>query len=310
MYPKGGEALSRRKWQGLFLAAALAVLLARSAVAAEAVRRGLLLCARSVIPALFPYFVVSGLFISLGFAESIGRRLAPLTRRLFGVGGAGAAAFFLGLLGGYPVGGRTVGQLYRAGELEKDEAEHLLAFCNNAGPSFILGVAGLGCFGSLRTGVILYCLHALSAVLTGVFLRNKNASRPAPYRRTLPPQKMLSAFLTSVQEAAEAMLRLCGFVVFALVVQAVLADGTGLRHPAFLGFIELTGGVAGLGNSRQDFVWAAALLGWGGLSVHGQTAAVLGGTDLRLRQYFAGKLLQAVFSAIGALFVANCLDLI
>ena len=120
----------------------MVLLLWRSAVAAEAVRRGLTLCARSVIPALFPYFVVSGLFISLGFADGVGRRLEPLTRRLFGVGGAGASAFFLGLLGGYPVGGRTVGQLYRAGRLSKNEAERLLAFCNNAGPSFILGVVG------------------------------------------------------------------------------------------------------------------------------------------------------------------------
>lgn len=302
--------MSKRRWQGLFLASALIILLARSAVAAEAVRRGLALCARSVIPALFPYFVVSGLFISLGFAESVGRRLAPLTRQLFGVGGAGAAAFFLGLLGGYPVGGRTVGQLYRAGELEKDEAEHLLAFCNNAGPSFILGVAGLGCFGSLRAGAILYCIHAVSAVLVGLFLRKSSKYRPASQRQIAPPQKLLPAFLSSVQEAAEAMLRLCGFVVFALVVQAVLAEGTGLRHPAFLGFIELTGGVAGLGNSKVDFVWAAALLGWGGLSVHGQTAAVLGGTDLRMTRYFLGKLLQAIISAIGAFFAINYLDII
>lgn len=302
--------MNKRKWQGLFLAAALVALLARSAVAAEAVRRGLALCARSVIPALFPYFVVSGLFISLGFAESVGRHLAPLTRRLFGVGGAGAAAFFLGLLGGYPVGGRTVGQLYRAGELEKDEAEHLLSFCNNAGPSFILGVAGLGCFGSLRAGIILYGIHAFSAVLVGIFLRKSSQSRPPSRQQVTPPQSLLPAFLSSVQEAAGAMLRLCGFVVFALVVQAVLAEGTGLRHPAFLGFIELTGGVAGLGDSKGDFVWAAALLGWGGLSVHGQTAAVLGGTDLRLNRYFLGKLLQAIFSAMGAFFAINYLDII
>ena len=147
--------MTRRKLWALILASVMVLLLWRSAVAAEAVRRGLTLCARSVIPALFPYFVVSGLFISLGFADGVGRRLEPLTRRLFGVGGAGASAFFLGLLGGYPVGGRTVGQLYRAGRLSKDEAERLLAFCNNAGPSVILGVVGVGCFGSLRTGVYL-----------------------------------------------------------------------------------------------------------------------------------------------------------
>lgn len=274
----------------------MVLLLWRSAVAAEAVRRGLALCARSVIPALFPYFVVSGLFISLGFADGVGRRLEPLTRRLFGVGGAGASAFFLGLLGGYPVGGRTVGQLYRAGRLSKDEAERLLAFCNNAGPSFILGVVGVGYFGSLRTGVYLYLVHAFSAVLVGILFRKKApvSGQKVRYSAAFEP---IAAFVRAVGEAAEGMVRLCGFVVFFLVILALITDLTGLNHPALLGFVELTSGVTALEGSRGNLAWAAALLGWGGLSVHGQTAAVLSDTDLGLGRYFLGKILQAIFSA-------------
>lgn len=274
----------------------MVLLLWRSAVAAEAVRRGLTLCARSVIPALFPYFVVSGLFISLGLADGVGRRLEPLTRRLFGVGGAGASAFFLGLLGGYPVGGRTVGQLYRAGRLSKEEAERLLAFCNNAGPSFILGVVGVGCFGSLRTGVYLYLVHAFSAVLVGVLFRKKAPvlGQKVRYSATFEP---VPAFVRAVGEAAEGMVRLCGFVVFFLVILALITDLTGLNHPVLLGFVELTSGVTALEGSRGNLAWAAALLGWGGLSVHGQTAAVLSDTDLGLGRYFLGKILQAILSA-------------
>lgn len=290
--------MKKRMWQALGLLGVMALLLVRSAVAGEAVRRGLTLCARSIIPALFPYFVVSGLFTSLGFAEGVGRRLAPVTEHLFGVGGAGASALFLGLLGGYPVGGRTAGQLYRAGRLEKDEAQRLLAFCNNAGPSFILGVVGLGCFQSLRAGVLLYVIHALSAVLVGVLQKKKGRPRRSAPRPLSPPEKILPAFIRSVQDSAGAMVRICGFVVFALVVQALLVELTGITHPAALGFIELTGGVVRLGSSPSDFVWAAALLGWGGLSVHGQTAAVLAGTGLRMDRYFLGKLLQAAVSAV------------
>lgn len=288
--------MTKRKLWALILVSVMVLLLWRSAVAAEAVRRGLTLCARSVIPALFPYFVVSGLFISLGFADGVGRRLEPLTRRLFGVGGAGASAFFLGLLGGYPVGGRTVGQLYRAGRLSKDEAERLLAFCNNAGPSFILGVVGVGCFGSLRTGIYLYLVHAFSAVLVGILFRKKApvSGQKVRYSATFEPT---AAFVRAVGEAAEGMVRLCGFVVFFLVILALITDLTGLNHPVLLGLAELTTGVTALGGRPGDLVWAAALLGWGGLSVHGQTAAVLSDTDLGLGRYFLGKILQAIFSA-------------
>ena len=288
--------MTKRKLWALILVSVMVLLLWRSAVAAEAVRRGLTLCARSVIPALFPYFVVSGLFISLGFADGVGRRLEPLTRRLFGVGGAGASAFFLGLLGGYPVGGRTVGQLYRAGRLSKDEAERLLAFCNNAGPSFILGVVGVGCFGSLRIGVYLYLVHAFSAVLVGILFRKK-APVSGQKVRSSADFEPIAAFVRAVGEAAEGMVRLCGFVVFFLVILALITDLTGLNHPVLLGLAELTTGVTALKGRPGDLVWAAALLGWGGLSVHGQTAAVLSDTDLGLGRYFLGKILQAIFSA-------------
>ena len=288
--------MTKRKLWALILVSVMVLLLWRSAVAAEAVRRGLTLCARSVIPALFPYFVVSGLFISLGFADGVGRRLEPLTRRLFGMGGAGASAFFLGLLGGYPVGGRTVGQLYRAGRLSKDEAERLLAFCNNAGPSFILGVVGVGCFGSLCTGVYLYLVHAFSAVLVGILFRKKAPVLGQKVRYSAP-FKPIAAFVRAVGEAAEGMVRLCGFVVFFLVILALITDLTGLNHPVLLVLAELTTGVTALEGRPGDLVWAAALLGWGGLSVHGQTAAVLSDTGLDLGRYFLGKILQAIFSA-------------
>lgn len=298
--------MSKRKWQALCLLGVMAVLLVSSAAAGEAVRRALSLCARSVVPALFPFFVVSGLFTSLGFAEGMGRRLTPAAALLFRVSGAGASAFFLGLLGGYPVGGRTVGQLYREGRISCGEAERLLSFCNNAGPSFILGVVGLGCFQSLTAGWALYFIHAVSAVLVGVLLRRKRRPKPGLFPPQQLPEKILPAFIRSVQDSALAMLRVCGFVVFALVVQALVTEWTGVSHPAALGFIELTGGVMRLGSGRTDFVWAAALLGWGGLSVHGQTAAVLADTNLKMGRYFLGKLLQAALSALLAYLLVFC----
>ena len=50
--------------------AALGLLLARSAEAAQAVRDGLALCAGSVIPALFPFLAVSGLLTALDAGAS------------------------------------------------------------------------------------------------------------------------------------------------------------------------------------------------------------------------------------------------
>lgn len=124
--------------------------------------------------------MLSGLFISMGCAGVL-RAGAPggcgrLTRR--------ASAFLLGAVGGYPVGARTVGQLRAAGLCGREEGECLLTCCNNAGPAFIFGVAGLGCFGSLRAGAALYAIHIGSPPSSGCF--TGGAAAPQPVRSPRP----------------------------------------------------------------------------------------------------------------------------
>ena len=128
-----------------------------------------------VIPALFPFLVVSRLFVATGSAAALGQLLVPLTRRMLGVSGPGGTAVLLGLLGGYPVGAQTAGELVRTGAVSQQEGQRLLLFCNNCGPAFALGVAGVGCFGSLRAGAWLWLIHVSAAVLTALLTRSTSS---------------------------------------------------------------------------------------------------------------------------------------
>ena len=284
--------------------AALGLLLARSAEAAQAVRDGLALCAGSVIPALFPFLAVSGLLAALDAGAS--PALGPLAR-LLGCSRAGARAFLLGLTGSYPVGARTVAQLYRRGGISRREACRLLLFSNNCGPAFILGVAGLGCFGSLRAGVLLWGVHILAALVIALALP-RQAAEPSERPGSVPARPpLVPALIAAVRDAAGTMVYICGFVVFFLVLLRVMGRVTGLSHPVLSGAVELTQGILALPHTRRGFVWAAGLLGWGGLSVHGQSAAVLSGTDLPMGPYLAAKAAHAAVSVLLAWPVSMCL---
>lgn len=285
-----------RKLVVILVSLLAAALLWDAAGAAEAVRRGIELCLASVIPALFPFFVVSSLLVSLG-AGRAARILERPFRALFRCGGAGAAAFLLGMLGGYPVGAATVASLVRQGDVSPAEGRRLLAFCSNAGPAFIIGVAGLTVFGSARTGAYLYLIHITAAMAAGFLLRGRRAVTGSTYH---PPARpgLISAFLSAVQGAASAMGRVCAFVVFFLVLLSLTERLTGPLPPGAAGFLELTNGVLRLSPTRTGFITAAALLGWGGLSVHCQTASVLDGTNVPLDRYFLGKALQSLLSAL------------
>ena len=292
------KSMRRRILPTLGLLGVMALLLLCSADAAQAVRDALALCVQSVIPALFPFFVVSSLFIDLGCAAVLGRSLAPVMHRLFGVSGAGGTAFLLGIIGGYPVGGRTAGELCGSGQCEREECEPLLAFCNNAGPSFILGIAGLGCFGSVRVGAWLYLIHVGAAVMVGLLFRSTSRQMGRPEKTETP--RWADALIQAVRGGAMSMVNICAFVVFFLVILRLFSRFTGIQHGAILGIVEMTNGILRLANDRRGFIWASGLLGWGGLSVHCQTAAVLSGSGLSLKRYFIGKALQAAISMAAA----------
>ncbi len=290
-----------------------------------AVREGLGLCYNVIIPSLFPFFILTSLVISLGLAGYLGRLLEPVMRPLFHVGGACAAPLALGFIGGYPVGARAALTLYESGGCTKTECERLLAFCNNSGPAFILGVVGAGVFADSRVGLLLCLVHAAASLGVGLLFRfyrwgdrTERTARPAP---SIAVQRFSSAFTGAVKGSVTSTLNICAFVVcFTVIIRLCFLSGLLPALAALLGraltplgfsrdwaqrlltgALELSSGVAALtqGGSMEGRVsMAAFLLGWAGVSVHCQVLSFLGESGLNVRTYLAGKLLHGALSAL------------
>ena len=77
------------------------ILFLHAGVASDAVRNTLDLCARVLIPSLFPYMVISSLIVRTGAAETLGAPLAPLTRKLFRLPPGAGGVIILGILCGF-----------------------------------------------------------------------------------------------------------------------------------------------------------------------------------------------------------------
>lgn len=285
-----------KKW--LTLPAVLAVgglLLLRPQEAAQAVREGLALCAGTVIPSLFPFFVVVSLLLQLGLAEALQGVCGPFMGPLFRMRGVCALPLLAGLLGGYPAGARTAAELFQQGRLSQREAELLLGFCDNCGPAFLLGYVGAGVLGDARAGAYLYLIHVLSALLAGMVLCRLCPDRgPAlPGGRTAARSVPFPQALTAAAGGAvTATLNICAFVVLFRALAALLPP---VLPGAALGALEMVTGVSALSPGRRGFVWAGAIVGWGGLSVHCQ--ALSAAAPLSFRWHWAGKALQAALSA-------------
>ncbi len=289
----------------------------------ESARTGLELCGNVIIPSLFPFFVLSSLVVDLGLAGYLGRALEGVMRPLFRVGGSCASALALGFVGGYPVGARTAISLYQQGMCTRTEAQRMLAFCNNSGPAFVLGVVGAGVFADSKVGVLLYLSHMLASCIVGVVFRfygpRESGSEPRP-RPTFQAKRFTAAFTQAVTGAMGSTINICAFVIFFTVILRLLTLSGILPALALLlsrilgplgltedwcrklltGVVELTSGVAGLsqgGTLAGSVSMAAFMLGWAGVSIHCQVLTFLADSGLSPGTYFMGKLLHGGVSA-------------
>lgn len=283
-----------------------AYLLLRPQSAAAAVADGLSLCARSVIPALFPFFVCTELLHALGMTDRLANRLGRPLARLLHVSDGGAAVWVVGVLGGYPAGAQCAASSLRAGTLSRREAEHLNRFCNHAGPAMILSLCGMQLFGTLRGGILLWGTHVAASLLLGILLRPAHAPSARAQSTPSTPPPFAAAFTKAVKTAGSVILQVCMFVVTFSVLCALLQTLLPPQLPPLLcaavcGMMELTNGLYQLHSAAQP-IWCTAplcafLLGFGGLGVSAQVAAIAQDAGLSMRGYLPCKFLHGLLSA-------------
>ena len=326
-YAVGDDAMTLKKGRGgisaiLFLVLSFcifAVLICDSADAISYMREGLALCSRVVIPSLFPFMVLSGLFVELGCADVLASLLARPMRFLFGISGEGAAAPLMGALCGFPIGASTAHKLYRSGRIGRAEMSHLLAFSNIPGSAFLISAVGSALWASSRFGMALYIIQIISAVIIGAFMRiffpiPKNA---AVGTRTERPSFVVRSFSNVIREASASMMGVCALVLFfASFVGALfsLLEGFHLNSAVsslIYGFFEMSGAVdmaAEIENKSLGMVITALICGWSGLSIHFQIISICIEDGISFVPYFAAKTAQALISALGMLLYVRVID--
>ena len=254
---------------------------------------GIGLCMQTLIPALFPFF----LFSSLLTGAFVGSPL-PLLRpigRLFRIPKHGESILIATFLGGYPVGAQAVTVAYRNGQLSRNDANHMLAFCSNAGPSFLFGIISF-MFPEAKYPWILWAIHILSAwMVSRVF--------PEPECEAKTGKSGIS-IASAMTAAVRTMAMVCGWVILFRVILAFVEHWFFFMldtpwQVVLTGILELSNGCCSLnliGNTDLRFVIASCMLAIGGICVTMQTASVAQG--LSFKYYLIGKLLQLVFSLI------------
>ena len=278
-----------------------------SEAAAKYVGAGVLVCTKSLIPSLFPFMVVSSLFVSSGLDSFVGRTLGRPLGKLLGLSGKGAGAVLIGFACGFPVGARCGAQLVLSGKISREEFVRILCICSVPSAPFLIRVLGNDMLGSALAGGIVWLSCILSALTVGIFLARvkpikKESSWGATQKTSLP--RFSEALTYAIKDGARGMFYVCAFVIFFSAFLGALEDALSplaignTENALLFSVFELTSGikkVCALDTSMR-LPLCALCAGWSGLSVHFQTMAISGGTGVRFFPYVLSHLVRSLLS--------------
>lgn len=290
----------RRNILGLSSAVGLLILILDGKTALAGASAGIELCLRTVIPALFPFFVFSSVIIQ----NPLPRVFQSKTfRSIFKMPKGMESLLLPSFLGGYPVGAQSVYQAYKSCRLTKADAERLLAFCSNAGPAFLFGMVGQ-MFPKRWMSWSLWGIHIAGALAAAQCIARTDAAANSS-EQLLPPAENLMA------KSVATMGIVCGWIVLFRVLIAFLDRWFLWLLPqtvrvALIGMLELSNGCCELSQIPSvpiRFILCSGMLAAGGLCVTAQTVSVTKG--LSLDHYWWGKLIQITVSLILSFSLMN-----
>lgn len=291
---------------GLLMGATVILLTYPSAMT-TGINRGLALCARVILPTLYPFMLLAGITANSSLCRQPGRWAHRITRRLFGLPGCCGPAILLSLVGGYPAGVVAIAELYRNGQITRRQVERMTAYCVGGGPGFIITTVGIGMLGNITVGILLFIAQVVTSLLFGFLLGHghhdeKDHVTPVP-TESLP-------FSRIVGNTCSALLCMCGFVTAAAMVLS-LAEGSGLCgrlaewagisagwiSAAFAGLLEVSSGCLSVAKTAATTpLFLCLCISWGGLSVHGQLAAAIPECRLLTPRFWLWRLAHGVVS--------------
>ncbi len=265
----------------------------------DAMQGALFVCARAVIPSLFPFLLLTEAFMrTKGGQEAFSFLGKPLSL-CFRTSSAGGAVYLVGILFGFPLAAKVLTFYRLSGAISKKEAERLLLFTNNTGPAFIIGGIGIKMLGSVRFGIVLYlieiCVSFLFGCVLGIFCKKEKEVPPPPL--LCEPFSLPSI----VQKSALQMLSICGYIALFSVLSSLISSFAPTK--AFCALIyslcELGSAAAFISSSLFNALtipFLAFALCFSGASVYLQAMDFLSKTDISSKYYIPVKLLQGFFA--------------
>ena len=273
-------------------------------VAILGAQKGLLLWYRTILPTLLPFIILTNLILNSDALEFIICFLSPLSKRLQ-INPYCMVCILIGLLCGYPIGGKIINDLYQKQKLSFEESIHLLPVCNNASPMFLVGY--------VHTFILKYQLP-LFVLLSSVYLpqlifyviKNRKINYSYNYivnnhHNSNPYASLNTVLLHAIQII---VMIGCYIMLFSIGIEIIKHCIHSNMLMILISYLEITNGLSLLNTVcpvSLKYPLILSLTTFGGFCSAYQVKSVLTCKEFKIKRYILDKLSLSVCTFLLAL---------
>ena len=245
-------------------------------------------CFAVLIPSLYFFSILAGMFIKSGVLQAVPTKIRLLAVVLFSQ------------IGGYPVGAQMVHAMRMNDEISEQEERKLVCICFGCGAGFLLGTVCRN-LPPLMGFWVMLSVSVPNLVLMPFFMK------AIAENSAVPSKKPFVILVTeSVENTAQAMLKITAMIT---AFSGVMGIFEGIKAyfpemlPKYSNFVRSVLEVSNVTEYMQSggtLPMSAGLLAFGGICVHLQVSAICNG-NLSWWLFWGMRIL----SAIGAYFICQ-----
>ena len=265
----------------------------------DSIYNGLLFSLTTIIPTLFPFFILSDLWTSFFYVDPNGR-ICQAFEKIFRANGCAITALISGLVCGFPIGVKVLSELYREEKITKDEFEYLSGFVNNPSCAFVISGVGAGIYKDVKIGILLYSAVLLSSIITGFIFRPKSIN----HNKTKENQRQTFNFTESIKNAGLTSINVLSCIIFFSgfigLISSVVKNTAIINSISLI--LEVTNAVEMIFSANRltlsyKLILTAFALGFSGFSVHIQAFGFMP-KEISKTKYLLMKSTQGVISSL------------
>jgi len=272
----------------------------------ETINYSLNIWVNTLIPSMFPFFVISDILINYNLVEFIPKFIINLFSYIFNISKTSTTIFFLSLISGFPSSARNIKNYYNKKLISLEEANHILLFTHFSNPMFILTTIGIFFLNNQMYGYIILISHYLGNFIIGILLRNKSIITNKNYtKEKIICQNFSKTLISSIKSSIDTLLLILGTLTSFLIVSSFFVEFFDFSpYPEMIlkGILEMTMGLKELSllniSDIYKIVISTMFISFGGLSVHLQIISQIVDTEINYHNFFITRIFHAILSGL------------